>query len=741
YVLKPLGNRFSQSFLPGFVARYRTFLGWMLSRDYSVKHALLRNTLALGSFTAGFVFLIIGGIVAAMFGSASAMVPLAIGGLFSIVGLVGVIFHALEGIFVGKGGSIRVGLYLAGVIAFVLFAMWLGPKEVDLKTSANLMFLPGLIVAVGFLGVLFAKRKEYVLTDNRSKLLNGVIGGLFGIIGMFMVANPGTEFFPDTDPNLIQVTLNGQLGTNIDESNRIAEIAQARLSGLLGQDAVSASAMKNIQTNVGVGGDADFGGGAASPERSRLTLNMVDYADRDESSKITMQRIREQLAGIPGVEIEFTKDSNGPPTGPPVNIEISGENFDEITQITKDIKQLLNEGASDGTIPGLVDLTDNLNTGRPELRVRIDRERAARVGLSTSRVASAIRSSINGIEVGKYREDEDEYDIVARLSEVNRSDLESLRNLTVMDEGIQIPVVALADFEVSGGLGSITRLDLQRVATVTGDVTAGSNTQAVLALVKSHLADYESQLPPGYKLSYTGESEDQAEAFGFLGTALMIGVALIFMIMVAQFNHVSFPFIIMVAVGLSLVGVLLGLLITRTAFGLMTFIGVISLAGIVVNNNIVLIDYIMQLRERGLEKRAAIVEGGATRLRPVLLTAITTIIGLIPLTFGIGIDFVGLVTEFKPSFQFGSENTQFWGPMGTAIITGLTFATFLTLVIVPVMYSVFDSLSLRLSKATHEPIDASTPGSNESEDGVDGFVSGNGAGDALVADVEPKAEV
>ncbi len=176
--------------------------------------------------------------------------------------------------------------------------------------------------------------------------------------------------------------------------------------------------------------------------------------------------------------------------------------------------------------------------------------------------------------------------------------------------------------------------------------------------------------------------------------------------------------IIMVAVGLSLIGVLLGLILTRTPFGLMTFIGVISLAGIVVNNNIVLIDYIMQLRDRGLDKQRAIIEGGATRLRPVLLTALTTVIGLIPLTFGIGVDFVGLVTDLRPNFQFGSENTQFWGPMGTSIISGLTFATFLTLVIVPVMYSVFDSLATKLQAMFH-PAETSGPlGNGLSVDGT-----------------------
>jgi len=357
-------------------------------------------------------------------------------------------------------------------------------------------------------------------------------------------------------------------------------------------------------------------------------------------------------------------------------------------------------------VPGLVDIQDNLDAGRPELMVGVDRERAGRFNLSTRRIASTVRSAVNGIEAGKYREGEDEFDIIVRLREADRSDLESVRSLTIMDEGTQIPITAVADIDVSAGLGSITRLDLERVATVTGQAAPGFNSAAILAQVQALLADYEADMPAGYVLSYTGENEEQAESFGFLSVVFLVGVALIFMIMIAQFNHVSSPFIIMVAVGFSLIGVLLGLILTRTPFGLMTFIGVISLAGIVVNNNIVLIDYTMQLRDRGMEKQKAIIEAGATRLRPVLLTAMTTVLGLVPLTFGINVDFVGLLTDLDPNFQFGSENTQFWGPMGTAIISGLTFATFLTLVIVPVMYSVFDSLAIRMQFAFRSPEDA-----------------------------------
>jgi len=347
-----------------------------------------------------------------------------------------------------------------------------------------------------------------------------------------------------------------------------------------------------------------------------------------------------------------------------------------------------------------VDVAENLNTGRPEVQVDVDREQAAKYGLSTSQIAQTVRSAIQGTEADTYRSGEDEYDITVRLQKSDRRSIESLESLTVTNaRGQQIPLTSVADIREGTGFGSITRIDQNRVVTVSGDAAPGFNGPDVLSRVQDRLKEYRQSLPPGYTLEYTGGNEDQQESFSFLTTALLVGAALILLILIVEFNSISAPFIIMLAVGLSMIGVLLGLILTRTPFNLFTFIGIIALAGIVVNNNIVLVDYIMQLRGRGMDKQDAIIEGGATRLRPVLLTALTTILGLVPLTFGINVDFVGLLADFAPNFQIGSENTQFWGPMGTAIISGLTFATFLTLVIVPVLYSAFDSISRRVTLA------------------------------------------
>ena len=702
FALQPAEKRFTKQTLPRLTGRYRDFLGWMLQRDYAPKRAMLKNTLALGALTVGFL-LLIGGAVLGGVSDLAAKLLLYPGGLLLAVGVIGVLVHSAESVMLGRMGSVKLGLGFGAVIAVLCVLLWVGGRIEDPLIIAELMLLPGLIVLFGVLGaVLLAKSRErLLLTDNRARLLTSTIGLLVAIIIQFVVAPTGVVFFPDTDPNQVKITMEAPIGTNIDASNVVAGQAFQRIEEVLAENADSKANTKNMLTQVGVGGDAQFGGGSSSAERSRITLNMVDYGARSEPSTVTLRNIRERLVGFPGVSVEITKDEGGPPTGKPVNIEISGPDFNEIVRISRDLKSRLvrgSEGGDDAALAGIVDITDDLDLGRPEFRVNVDRERAARFGLSTRDVAQTVRAAINGIEASTYRDGSDEYDITVRLREQDRETLESLQSLTILDEGQQIPLVALADIEVASGLGNITRLDQERVVTVSADAAEGVNGNELLGRVRAELADYvDSDVPAGYTVNYTGESEDQAESFGFLTTALLIGVALISMILIWQFNSIMNPLIIMIAVGLSLTGVLLGLIVTRTPFGLFTFIGIISLAGIVVNNAIVLVDYIEQLRtKKGLDKHDAVIEGGATRLRPVLLTAFTTVLGLIPLTFGMNVDFVGWITDLNPSFSFGSENTQFWGPMGTAIISGLTFATFLTLVIVPVMYSAFDSLVIRL---------------------------------------------
>jgi multidrug efflux pump subunit AcrB len=307
----------------------------------------------------------------------------------------------------------------------------------------------------------------------------------------------------------------------------------------------------------------------------------------------------------------------------------------------------------------------------------------------------AVRGAINGIEAAKYRTGNDEYAIIVRLAPEWRSQLNALQDLTVMDEGTQVPLVSVAEWEVGEGLGSIRRKDMDRMATVSADVAAGENSAAVLGEVQSTLTVFEGTLPPGYTLRYTGENLEQEEAQDFLASAFFAALALMGFILISQFNSVVKPVMILTSIIMSTVGVLAGLMIFQMPFvTIMTGVGIISLAGIVVNNAIVLIDYIDVLRERdGMDRREALVQGGKTRFRPVILTAVTTALGLIPLAVGLNFDFFGLFGSLNPDLYWGGDQAAWWAPMAIAVIVGILFATFLTLVLVPVMYSLVDDFS------------------------------------------------
>ena len=378
------------------------------------------------------------------------------------------------------------------------------------------------------------------------------------------------------------------------------------------------------------------------------------------------------MVNLTGADVEIVTPQPGPPTSAPVKIEIVGENFDVLSRLAKETLALIEN------IPGLVDLKDDYDSGKPELKVEIDREQAAMLELNTAEIARAVRTAINGTKASQYRIGEEEYDIVVRFAETERSTFADLERVHIIHKDQLISLTTLARTRVAGGVGSIKRKDQERVLTIEGDVE-GRLANDVLLDVQTLLEGLN--LPEGYSLRYVGENVEQEEATAFLSKAFFIAVLLITLVLVTQFNSITMPFIIMVSVVLSLIGVLFGLIITSTPFGIiMTGIGVISLAGVVVNNAIVLIDYIRKLRNRGLSRRDAIIQGGVTRLRPVLLTAMTTILGLNPLTTGFSFNFMTMTLEV------GGESSQWWGPMGVAVIFGLTFATVLTLIVLPVMY-------------------------------------------------------
>jgi multidrug efflux pump subunit AcrB len=358
-------------------------------------------------------------------------------------------------------------------------------------------------------------------------------------------------------------------------------------------------------------------------------------------------------------------------------------------------------------------LESDMADGRPELVVDIDREKAALYGLNTRDVGLTVRSAINGTEASKFRDGKDEYDITVRLAEEYRNNLNAIGDLTIVsNSGQQIPLSSVAIWTVNEGFGGINRKDLEKVVTVASDVRQGYNAIAVLQEVELELAQLSASLPTGYQLDYAGQMQDQQESQAFLTGAFITAVFLIGFILVTQFDSVTKPLIILSSVLLSTIGVLIGLILFRMPFGIiMTGVGVISLAGVVVNNAIVLIDYIDTLRKRdGMKRAEALIRGGMTRFRPVILTAVTTVLGLVPLAIGLNFDFFGLYTRLNPDPYWGGEQAAWWGPMAIAVIAGLTFATFLTLLLVPVMYSLLDDLDDFLARHFKSE---ETPGEDE----------------------------
>ncbi len=490
---------------------------------------------------------------------------------------------------------------------------------------------------------------------------------------MFKYFNHGVELFPETEPQIAAVNIAAPSGTRIEATDHFAEIVEKEVGEI--------SDLKAYNTVVGASFADQLGSGHPPSHQATVTMEFVDLLERGTSSSQTLEVLRDKVAGLTGAKITVEKQEEGPPTAKPINIEISGDDFDVLGEVAGLIQERIRN------LQGLVDIDDNYDHDLPELRVLSDVEKAGRFGLRTFDIAGTLRTALHGAETAKFRKGEDEYDITVRYGKDFRGKVEDLENATVFFEGSTIPVSAFAEVEYGTGLAAVHRIDARRVVTVTADVVSGQNEKAMLAQVQEMLADLP--MPAGYSMTYTGKSEDEEESAAFLSEAFSIAIMLIFVVLVSQFSSITVPLVIISSVVLSLMGVMAGLMVTGTPFGIiMTGVGVVSLAGIVVNNAIVLLDYIIQLRARGMDKVEAIVMAGERRFRPVILTAVTTILGLIPLTTGMSIDFGAIFrAEFGKILIVGSDSSLYWGPMGVAVIWGLAVATFLTLVVVPVMYS------------------------------------------------------
>lgn len=553
----------------------------------------------------------------------------------------------------------------------------------------------------------------------------GTIGLLivsFMLLGAFM---PKVVFFPANMPNYVNVFIEAPIGTDIEVINKTTKKLEDEIVNYAKQfEDVSEEngityrnnfLIESIIAQVGAGTSdpAEGPSMAATPNKARITVSFVQYQDRrGVSTNQVMDEIRSLVANTPGVQITVDKDPAGPPQAKPINIEVSGDDYDQLLVEAEMLKEYLNEQ----NVAGVEELKLDVQLGKPEMPVTIDRQKARRLNVSTGQIGSTLRNSLFGMEVSSFKEGEDEYPIMIRLQDKYRFDQDAMMNqrITFRDQTNgriqQVPISAVATASNSTTFSAVKRKEQTRLITIASNVLESYNANEVVAQLQVALENYE--MPEGVDAKFTGQQEDQAKEMAFLSTALLIAVFLIFLILVAQFNSALTPFIIVGSVVLSLIGVFLGLVIFQMDFVIiMTMIGIISLAGIVVNNAIVLIDYTKLIMDRkkdelGLSENAKLpipvlidcmVEGGKTRLRPVLLTAITTVLGLVPLAVGLNIDFIGLLNNYDANIYVGGDNVVFWGPMSWTVIFGLTFATFLTLVIVPAMYYLKTRFAYRLA--------------------------------------------
>ncbi|MBN2054143.1 efflux RND transporter permease subunit [bacterium] len=504
---------------------------------------------------------------------------------------------------------------------------------------------------------------------HRALTLVSVVVMLIITVMAYSVLNHGLEFFPNVEPSNLYVEIEAPSGVNLESSDAITRTVEERVA--------SAPDLESYVATVGASGGSGAIPGGSVTHKSRVAVDLVDRELRRQSSLETLTQIRDMLNDMTGVEIEVVKEEMGPPTGSAISIEVIGTNFRMLGELSERIKKMLCQ------IQGVINIKDDFDAGSPELQILVQRDKAARMGLSTRDIALTLRTAVNGTEASKYRVGEDEYDITVRFRESARSSVQDLRNIRVPSRGGLVPLANLATLKVTSGPGAVRHKDIDRVVSVTADVAEGYNANDLRVTAATRLRDIP--LPPGYATRFSGEDEEQREAMSFLSKAFMIALFLIALVLITQFDSLTMPFTILISIILSFTGVLWGLVLLAKPFTIiMTGIGVISLAGVVVNNAIVLIDFIRQLRAQGMKKSEAIVEAGTIRARPVLLTAVTTILGLIPLTTGVDFNF----HTFR--LDLHGESSQWWGPMGAAVIFGLAFATILTLVVVPVLYSLLE---------------------------------------------------
>ncbi len=535
-------------------------------------------------------------------------------------------------------------------------------------------------------------------------VLVSMVGLFFLSIVGIAIRSPKVDFFPSGEPNFIYTYIEMPVGTDQKKTNAIALEVEDRINKLIAGDT---DIVNSIIANVAVGaGDPNQPDASVQPHKAKVSVAFVSFANRNgKSTRAILERIQASIAAnpIPDVSIIVEQEQGGPPVGKPISIEITGDKLESLT-LTADALKLYLDSID---IMGVEKLKSDVASSKPEIVFDIDRERANREGISTGQIGSELRNAVFGSEASKFRDENDEYPIMVRYQQDQRQDLNALNNLkfTYRDMNMgglirNVPLSSFADIYYGKSYGGVKRKAQKRIITLESNVLSGYNPNEVAANIQLQVDIWKlTHKVPGVEIKMGGQAEEQAATASFLGWALMTAIGLIVVILVTQFNSVGKPLIILSEILFSVIGVFLGLAIFGGNISIiMTGVGIVALAGIVVRNGILIVEFTEILKERGMNSYDAIIEAGKTRMTPVLLTATATILGLIPLAVGLNIDFYTLIAEGNPHLFFGGDSVAFWGPLSWTMIYGLSFATILTLIVLPVMYMLSDKAGKRLRR-------------------------------------------
>ena len=548
----------------------------------------------------------------------------------------------------------------------------------------------------------YEKLLRWVLVGRRPVYAFISLFGLFIFSALLLVVRGNKQtFFPSGDPNFVYVYLKLPVGTDVKYTDSITTVLEKRVQKVLEKEipGTEGSIVESIITNVAVSANNPRDNNrSVQSNLGRIQVSFVEYAKRHgKRTGPYKEAIREAVQGIPGTNVEVAQEDGGPPTDPPVNIEVAGDNFENISAVGTQLFNYLDTNK----IFGIENLQADVDLKNPEISINVDRQKALFEGVSTGQIGMELRTAVFGKEVSKIKDGEDEYKIQLRYSDLQRQNITDLINMRIifMDMNTMrvksIPLSAVATIDYTNTTGAVKRKNLKRTIQLQGAVLDPTMVGKINSELQLKIDDFKrlEKIPADVTIKLSGQSEQEKQTSNFLLLSFGIAIGLIFLILVLQFNSMSKPFIVITEIFFSVIGVLLGYAITgMTIATIMLLVGIVGLAGIVIKNGILLIEFTDELRGRGMRTREAAIQAGKIRIIPVLLTALATMLGLLPLAIGFNIDFVGLFQHLRPNIFFGGDSVVFWGPLSWTIIFGLILAFFLTLIMVPSMYLIAERL-------------------------------------------------